>query len=118
MEEIVIHHISEDELDAIEDGGADSLLLVFGVSLLSIGLGYLSNLLLLDKPQSTTRFTIYLIIMVITLILGPILLLIWWKLPDRRQKMIAKIRRRHTPPPDGTQVVQEGQTTRNEEKAQ
>ena len=103
MDEIILYQIYEGELDTIEEGSADSVILNLAIFLLGVGFSFLSNALLLDRPNSIVRFNIFVGILICSLIIGSIMLVVWWKLPNRRDKIIEKIRKRYKPP-EGTQT--------------
>ena len=101
MEEIVIYDVSEEELRILESGGAASVLLDIAIALLVFGVSTWINLLLSD-PRSERIYIVLVVLTVVTLIVGFVCLILWWKVPSERRRILRKIRARKTAPAQGT----------------
>ncbi|MGU3422993.1 hypothetical protein [Methylobacterium sp. D54C] len=111
--QLVIYEISDTELQLIERGAPESLFLTFGIFLISIGMTILVTLL--STPIASIRlFTTFVVISTIGLVIGSILLCLWWWYRKSRSDIFKTIRERL--PPEGEAVplvidAEERQTT-------
>lgn len=71
-----VYQISEDELTKLEQGARQSLLLVFGVAILSLAVGFIPTLLTTSPSPR-----IFIVLVVATIgggLTGLILMILWW----------------------------------------
>ena len=101
MEEIVIYDVSEEELRVLESGGAASVLLDIAIALLAFGGGTWINLVL-SNPKSDRIYVLLVVLTVLTLLVGSACLILWFKIPSERRRIMRKIRARKTAPLSGT----------------
>lgn len=73
---LTIYHVTEQELDLIENGTPDSTSFSFSIFLLSTELSFLTTLLTADI-RSQRLFNVFLIIILFGLVGGSLLLIIW-----------------------------------------
>ena len=98
-----VYPIYEEELNQFAQGSPVQLCLNFALALIASGLSFLANLLVTDIPNIKT-FSVFVILSVLFLLVGTVLLAIWWKL-DRSTKNLAQRIRDRMPPPPGTLEV-------------
>ncbi|MEN1682165.1 MAG: hypothetical protein AAGJ46_21515 [Planctomycetota bacterium] len=91
--ELKVYHITEDELDQLEQGSPASLLLNFSLPCLSISISLFASLLL-TTIGSPFRFAGFVAVAVATLVAGAVLLALWWKAHSRVAKLADRIRAR------------------------
>ena len=99
--EIVIYPIMREELEQIEAGGPSSSIFAIMLALVGIGFGGLVSLLLTGPAPipPTLRYIIAVVIVAMTLLVGVVLALVWWRLPNPVKTIIGKVRAREMPPP-------------------
>ena len=73
---ISIFEIKEDELDALARGSRNSVLLNFGIFLLSVGISFLVTLLTV-QISTVHLLVVFLVVTAVSLIVGAVLLLLW-----------------------------------------
>lgn len=91
-DEITLYEISEEELDTIERGSPSSNYLSFSLVLLSTFASFLASLLLADVQGKT--YTFFVVITVVSGIVGTILLILWRQSNKSSKKIFIKIRSR------------------------
>lgn len=92
---LVLYEVSEAELDIIERGSPNSTYLNFAIFLLSIGLSFLATLLTFNfGPESSKKFTVFVVITVVGLLGGLVLLIIWYRAKNQFDTVIKKIKER------------------------
>jgi hypothetical protein len=90
--------IYEEELNQFAQGSPVQLCLNFALALLASGLSFLANLLATDIPSVKT-FNVFVILSVLFLLVGIVLLTIWWRLHRSTKNLAQRIRDRMPPPP-------------------
>ncbi len=99
MGQLRIYLVSDEELTIIETGSSAATLLNLAIALLALGVGSIVSLLLAGLPQSIYRFTVVIVVIVISMIVGIVLLVLWLKARKRTPEIIARIRARGLPGP-------------------
>ena len=102
--EIVIYPITKDELEQIEQGGPTSTIFAIMLALLGLGLGGLISILLTgpapEKPG--LHYMLAVVLVAVTLLVGVVLGVVWWRLPNPVKGTIEKVRARGNAPPAPT----------------
>lgn len=93
-----VHQISDDELSRLGQGSGQSLLLNFGISVLSVSGSFFVSLLTTTILSNRT-FCIIVIITVVAFLAGIILMILWWFARQPITKLVKEIRDRM--PPEG-----------------
>lgn len=96
--ELEVYPIYGHELDEFAKGSPVSLCLNFALTLLASGLSFLTTLLVTDISSIKT-FNVFVILTVVFLLVGIILLTIWWKLYRSTRNLAQRIRERMPPGP-------------------
>ncbi|RLK02159.1 hypothetical protein [Tenacibaculum discolor] len=92
---LVLYEVSESELYIIERGSPSSTYLNFAIFSLSIGLSFLASLLTFDLDnQSDKAYIVFVVITVLGILLGLLLLIIWWRSKNQFDDVIKKIKSR------------------------
>lgn len=89
--------VLESELDVLERGSPSSIYLTFAVALLPTALSLF--VAILSTTTSDRVFLTFLCVGVIFLIVGMLLLALWWQSHVSSRKLIEQIRNRMPPPP-------------------
>jgi hypothetical protein len=103
IERLDIYEISETELQILERGSPESILLNFAIFLISIAASFLIALLI-TEIQSSRTFTVFVIVTVVGFIIGTILLAFWAWYRRSTTTMFEQIRRRM--PPEGVPTAE------------
>jgi hypothetical protein len=98
IERLDIYEISETELQILERGSPDSILLNFAILLVSIAVSFLVALLS-TEIQSSRTFAVFVIVTVVGFITGAVLLALWTWYRRSTTTIFDQIRRRM--PPEG-----------------
>jgi hypothetical protein len=98
--ELRIYEITESELDRLARGPSASLFLNFALTLLPISLTLLLTLTT-TRIDSIYLFATYVAVAAVTMILGLLLLALWWRSHSSQVGLIEEIRNRM--PPTGVQ---------------
>ena len=91
-----LYEITEDELDALEQGSPESIYLNFSIFLISIAISFIIALVT-TKIDSIKIFIFFIVVTVVSLLIGIALLTIWLKNHSFRSKIIMRIRDRMKP---------------------
>lgn len=99
--EIVIYPIKGEELEQLEQGGPSSTLLALMLALLGVGVGGLISIMLTGPaPKDPSfRYMLAIVIVAVTLLVGAVLAVVWWRMPNPVKKIIEKVKAREMPPP-------------------
>jgi hypothetical protein len=100
--QLTVFLVSEDELRLLESGGAASTCLNLGIAFSSIGFGSLIALMLSNPSESLYKFTVVVVITVLSIISGFVLLAIWHRLRKHTSETISRIRLRAVSAAGGT----------------
>lgn len=103
IERLDIYEISETELQILERGSPESILLNFAIFLISIAASFLIALLT-TEIQSSRTFAVFVIVTVVGFIIGAILLAFWAWYRRSTTTMFEQIRRRM--PPEGVPTTE------------
>jgi len=98
IERLDIYEISETELQILERGSPESILLNFAIFLVSIAVSFLIALLT-TEIQSSRTFTVFVIVAVVGFVIGAVLLALWIWYRRSTATIFDQIRRRM--PPEG-----------------
>jgi cytochrome bd-type quinol oxidase subunit 2 len=93
-----VYPIYEEELNQFAQGSPVQLCLNFALALLASGLSFLANLLATDIASIKT-FNVFVILTALFLLVGTVLLTVWWKLHRSTKNLAQRIRDRMPPPP-------------------
>lgn len=96
--ELRVYIISEEELNAAEQGSPASLYLNFALALIASGLSFLATLLATDISSIKT-FTVFVVLTVLFLLVGTILFIVWYKSHRAMKRLTQRIRERMPPAP-------------------
>lgn len=96
--ELRLFVISEEELNAAEQGSPASLYLNFALALISSGLSFLTTLLVADISSIRT-FAVFVILAVVFLLVGTILFAMWCRSRRGMKSLFQRIRERMPPSP-------------------
>lgn len=99
VEELRIYEVSEAELDLLERGAPDSILLNFAIALISMALS-LSVTFATASIESIRTFCVLVILTVAGYIAGAVLAVLWWTNRRSVTSVSDRIRKR-LPPPGG-----------------
>ncbi|MBC2845612.1 hypothetical protein [Winogradskyella flava] len=91
---LVLYEVSEAELQIIERGSPNSLYLNFAIFLLSVGISFLATLLTFEFGESNKKFTVFVVVTVIGLLVGIFLLILWYRSKNQFDDVIKKIKSR------------------------
>jgi hypothetical protein len=108
IERLDIYEISETELQILERGSPDSILLNFAILLVSIAVSFLVALLS-TEIQSSRTFAVFVIVAVVGFITGAVLLALWAWYRRSTTTIFEQIRRRM--PPEGVPTADIAGTT-------
>lgn len=98
FDQLTIFEISESELELLERGSPDSLLLSFAIALLSAAIS-LTAALLTATVESTRVFAVLVLITIVGYVAGIVLISLWWRTHRSVRSVVAVIRSRL--PPEG-----------------
>jgi hypothetical protein len=107
IEALTIYEVSESELEALERGTPATLFLNFSVFLLSVGLSFLISLVT-TTIISVRMFTAFVVVTAVSLVVGSVLLALWYRGHVSLTEIGRRIRRRV--PPEGIPAINEGET--------
>ena len=93
VDSLSLYEITENELDMLEKGSPNSLYLNFAISLLTVGISFLSTLITVDIP-STRIFIVHVCLSAVGISIGLILLIIWYKMKNEVSDVVKKIKKR------------------------
>lgn len=102
LDKIKIFDVKEDELDALERGSPDSVLLNVAIFTLSTGASFFISLLT-TQIESIFTFCVFVIVTIVSFLASVVLLLLWWRCRKQTGSIIAGIREREVVP-EGIQV--------------
>jgi hypothetical protein len=94
VDSLVIYEVSEGELEIIERGSPNSTFLNFSIFLLSIFISFLIALITCSFNNNQKIFYIFLIVCLVSGILGVLLFIIWWRTRSDVDEVIKKIKDR------------------------
>jgi hypothetical protein len=103
IERLDIYEISEAELQLLERGSPESILLNFAVFLISIAASFLIALLT-TEIQSLRMFNVFVIVTVVGFVAGIILLALWARYRRSTSALLRQIRQRM--PPEGVSTIE------------
>lgn len=103
IERLDIYEISEAELQLLERGSPESILLNFAIFLISIAASFLIALLT-TEIESVRMFNVFVIITVVGFITGLVLLALWARYRRSTSTIFRQIRQRM--PPEGVPTVE------------
>jgi hypothetical protein len=109
IERLDIYEISEIELQILERGSPESILLNFAIFLISIAASFIIALLT-TEIQSSRIFVVFVIVTVAGFIIGAVLLALWAWYRQSTRTIFEQIRRRM--PPEGDRTAEIEKTTR------
>ena len=93
---LTVYHITEQELDLIENGTPESTYFSFEIPLLSVGSSFLIALLTTAMP-SPRLFTVFLVVTLFGILGGLLLMLVWWRYQRSTVRITKLIRSRKLP---------------------
>ena len=93
FDSLSIYEVTDNELEVLEKGSPSSTYLNFSVFLLSIGFSFLITVLTVDVA-SIKIFTSFVLITITGIILGAVLLVLWYRESDTTSEVIKKIKNR------------------------
>lgn len=93
VDSLSLYEVTEDELETLSTGGPASLLLNFGLSLLSIALSFLVTLLSTEIKSERT-FMVFVLVSIVGFVGAAILLLMWNRNRQSISTIVQRIRRR------------------------
>jgi hypothetical protein len=93
VDSLTVYEVTDHELDELSRGGPTSLLLNFGLFLLSAGISFLIALVT-TTIDSTRAFCVFVIVVVVSFIGGIILLLLWNANRQSLKKLLKRIKER------------------------
>ena len=97
LAELRIYEISEAELNALAQGSPASILLNFSLFLMPISVTLVVTLTT-TRIDSARLFVSYVAVAILTLVLGALFLVLWWRLHRSSSKLVQQIRDRMPPP--------------------
>jgi len=107
LDRLRVFQVAEGELDALEKGSAESILLNFAIGVLSVAASLSASLATATFP-SDRAFYVVVIIMVVGYISGAVLVLLWFTARRSLKGVATQIRSRV--PPDGEQATPDEQS--------
>jgi hypothetical protein len=93
VDSLSLYEITDNELEILATGSPSSLHLNLGISLLSMAVSFFIALLTTNITSERT-FTVFVVIFVSTLIVGSIMMLVWWRAHKSTREIIKRIRDR------------------------
>lgn len=93
VDSLSVYEITDNELETLERGSPNSILLNFAIFLFTIGVSFLVNLLAVDI-ESIKLYVTFLVLTVIGILGGLILLIIWFRARRSISGVIKKIKGR------------------------
>jgi hypothetical protein len=100
--QLTLYLVSDDELLVIERGGPATTFLNLAIAFLSLGAGSLVALMLTSLPTSVYKFTVVIVLTVVSIFSGVVMLVLWWRFRKDASNVIARIRARGIPSAGGT----------------
>tara|TARA_R110002049_G_C8949782_1_gene545794 strand:+ start:316 stop:738 length:423 start_codon:yes stop_codon:yes gene_type:complete len=91
---LALYEVSEAELQIIERGSPNSIYLNFSIFLLSVGLSFLATLMTFDFGESNRKYTVFVVVTVVGIIIGIFLLILWYRSKNQFDDVIKKIKKR------------------------
>lgn len=93
LAELTVYHITEAELDALEQGSSESLFLNLAIAFLSTATSFLCSLLTTDITSDRV-FYVFVIVTVACFIAGLTMGLFWWRFRRNTTSVVDTIRAR------------------------
>jgi hypothetical protein len=93
VDSLSLYEITDNELDILATGSPSSLQLNFAIFLLSIALSFLISLLT-TKIELDRTFNVFVVIVVVTFVVGFIMMFMWWRAHKSTRGIIQEIRDR------------------------
>lgn len=93
VDSLSLYEVTEAELQELANGGPDSFLLNFSISLISTALSFFISLLTTDI-KSVRTFCVFVIVTILGLVGGVILLILWGRTRRSRTHIIRRIEER------------------------
>jgi hypothetical protein len=97
MGQLRIYLVSDEELTIIESVSPTGTLLNLAIALLALGIGSILTLLLSGPSQSIYRFTVAVVVISVSVIVGSVLLILWGRSRKRTPDIVERIRARGLP---------------------
>lgn len=99
FDSLTIYDVTSQELTIIENGSTNSLFLNFAIFLISVSLSFFTSIFTVEwfpkgQEQHLISFIVFLIIAVLTLIVGIICTILWFRSHDNFRETIATIKNR------------------------
>jgi len=104
---LTIYEVSDSELEILEQGSPDSILLNFSIFLLSTAISFTITLLS-TTIQSNRTYTCFVASTVVGYVVGVLLLLLWWRNRKSVSKTVDAIRKRLPPEGEARPLSAEG----------
>jgi hypothetical protein len=102
LEQLTIYEISDNELDSIERGGPESLMLNFAILFISTAISFTVTLTT-TSIQSMYVYTTFVVVTVISYVAGIVLGGLWLRSYRSKNNLITTIRERR--PPEGEPLL-------------
>jgi len=92
VDSLTLYEITDYELDQLEQGSPSSLQLNFACALLPLGIGFIVTLSTTEVNGKT--YTVFVMVAVLSLIVGLFLLASWWTSRKSNSSIVSKIKER------------------------
>ena len=106
-----VHQISDDELTRLGQGAGQSLLLNFGIGVLSVAGSFLISLLT-ATIASDRIFAVFVIVIVVCFLAGIVLMILWWCMRKPISRLVQEIQDRMPPEGEAQQLAPPAQGSR------
>lgn len=94
VDSLTIYEVTESELEVVERGSPSSTYLNIGIALVTLALSFLTTLLTVDLKEKQQLYTLFTLLTIVGLIVGFILLILWWRTKNDVDDVLKDIRSR------------------------
>lgn len=93
VDSLSLYEVTDNELEILEKGSPSSIYLNFSIFLLSIGIAFLITLLS-TNIESSKVFAVFVIFCSVGIVVGVLLLVLWYRMKNEVSEVIVKIKGR------------------------
>jgi len=93
FDSLVLYEVTEDELDVLEKGSPSSIFLNFAIFLLSVSISFFAIIFTVEVTP-LSKFVVFLIVALVGLIIGSVLLVLWFRSRKTSKTVVRKIKKR------------------------
>ncbi len=94
VDSLTLYEVTEDELSLLEHGPLSTVYLNFAIGLLTLSASFFTTIFTVDLTPTIVKFIVFLTVSIISLIIGIISLVLWYRSDRTYKSLIVKIKKR------------------------